>query len=131
MGCLRFSLDRFWGKNLSNPKLILLAVCFDFGWLIKKNPIQSDLIWCYYSKQTSKKKWREYYFSLLDFNWTKIRVVFYSSIPKYKVFWFISHKLRNVINNIVWKREIMSYFTKLFFINCIRKKIEELKEKKK
>jgi hypothetical protein len=40
----------------------------------------------------------------------------------------ILHKLRNVVN-VVWKREIMSWFTKLSFINDMKK--DKLKNWKK
>jgi hypothetical protein len=43
-----------------------------------------------------------------------------TSVPNY-VTSAISHKLRIAVN-LVWEREIMGYFTKLFFINGMRKK---------
>ena len=67
-----------------------------------------------------------YYFSLINPNKKKklqsIKFVFikYSLRPKLYDVLGISHILRNVIN-IVWKRDIMSCFTKLSLINNMGK----------
>jgi hypothetical protein len=45
MGCSRFGLNWFWGKNSSNLKINWFAVWFDFGWQIKKsNPVRSNFM---------------------------------------------------------------------------------------
>jgi hypothetical protein len=50
-----------------------------------------------------------------------------TSVPNY-VTSAISHKL-SIAVNLVWEREIMGYFTKLFFINGMREKLIESKNR--
>jgi len=53
---------------------------------------------------------------------------YYSLRPKLYDVLDISHILRNAIN-IVWKRDIMSYFTKLSLINNMRKINERIERR--
>jgi len=54
--------------------------------------------------------------------------IFYSLRPKLYDVLGISHILRNTIN-IVWKRDIMSCFTKLSLINNMRKINERIERR--